>query len=275
MGSIVSVFQGRPGRVSLFEIGAPVAAHVHPQAHVLIKLGGTDRVYEVGEQTCRLADDRAVLVNPWVQHGNDRAEHGGTSMLALYLEPGWIRSRIASRDAAAAPFSRPAIPVGAELRGLATDLAGLIAGIGAIDQAGVEKAVARLLDAVFDIAAPPRAAPASACGCDWRIRRAVSLMHGETARRGNVEHLARAVGLSRSRFYEQFKRGTGVAPGVFADGVRLDRAIGALIGSRTAICQISDQLGFPEQSHFTRFFRSKVGFAPSAYRRVAVSAEPR
>jgi AraC-like DNA-binding protein len=100
-------------------------------------------------------------------------------------------------------------------------------------------------------------------------------MHAEPARRGNVEHLARAVGLSRSRFYEQFKRAPGVAPGVFADGVRLERAISALIGSRTAICQISDQLGFPEQSHFTRFFRSKVGFAPSAYRRVAVSAEQR
>ena len=79
--------------------------------------------------------------------------------------------------------------------------------------------------------------------------------------------MARDVGLSRSRFYEQFRSSVGVAPNMFVDGLVLEEAYSLMSGTHRPLDEIASDLGFSAQSSFTRFFRDRVGFPPSTLRR--------
>jgi AraC family transcriptional regulator len=271
MGGIVCVFQGGLGRVTLFETDVSVVRHVHPQVHVLIKLGGADSDYEVGERVCRLTDDQMVLVNSWTPHANWRmADDPGTTMIALYVEPGWLRAAIDRPVAIGGHFAMPVAPVTPRIRACAQDIADAIAAATELDEDTLDDPVREILADIldrFEGVAQPRPRLRSS---DYRIRRAMSLMAAQTGPRGMIKHLPRSVGLSRSRFYEQFKDTAGISPGVYADGVTLDHAIRQLVATSNPIGEISADLGFAAQGHFTRYFKSKVCFTPSEYRRVAM-----
>jgi AraC family transcriptional regulator len=273
MGGIISVFQGGLGRVTLFETDVSVVRHVHPQLHVLIKLGGADSVYEVGDRPCRLTDDQMVLINSWTPHANWRgADDPGTTMIALYVEPGWLRSAVDRPVAVGQPFAVPVAPVTPRIRARAHEIADALAAATELEDETLDDPVRAILGDILDrlkgVARPQKGTRAF----DYRIRRAMSLMSAEGGPRGLLKHLPRSVGLSRSRFYEQFKGTAGVSPGLYADGVTLDHAIRELVATEKPIGEISAELGFTAQGHFTRFFKSKVCFTPSEYRRVALCA---
>lgn len=48
---------------------------------------------------------------------------------------------------------------------------------------------------------------------------------------------------------------------------RLKKACELLKKDREQICQISRQVGMPNESHFTRDFKKRFGKTPTAYRR--------
>lgn len=272
MGGIVSVYQGAMGRITLFDASVSVAEHAHPQLHVMIKLGGADSLYEIGGRPCALTDRQMVLINAWTPHGNRRGgDHPGTLVMALYLEPAWLRALLDRPVAAAQPFAQPLAPVTPRSRALAHEIADMLAAPAALAEPALDARVGGLLREVlagFEAAAgAPRAVPRP---FDYRIRRAISLLDAEGGRRGSLQRLPKSVGLSRSRFYERFRDSTGLSPGLYADGLVLDRAVRALVETRKPIGQIAEELGFSAQSHFTRFFKAKVCFTPSEYRHVAL-----
>ena len=51
--------------------------------------------------------------------------------------------------------------------------------------------------------------------------------------------------------------------------MRIERALDRLVGSQNSITDIGYELGFTSQSHFTHFFSSHVGIAPTQYRTIA------
>ena len=101
---------------------------------------------------------------------------------------------------------------------------------------------------------------------DYRVRRAIKLFHEEPAKDLDLNDVARAVGLSRSQFYERFRLCTGLSPRTYLDTLCCERAALLLSDPGIMIGEISDRIGFSAQGHFTRFFKSKTGVSPKSFR---------
>lgn len=268
MPGVLGVLQGRFGRVTLFETSQPVHEHAHPHVHALFKVAGQDGAYDVAGEACPIADDRIVLVNPWVPHANWRPVGGPTTtILALYLEVGWFEAA-AGRLRTFAPFACRSAPATAELAGLVATIAAAItrAEDGVVEQ--VESDLFELSRRLLADHADTQL-PASARLLDHRVRRAMALMRSHPSLAHDIDELAVRVGMSRSRFYEQFRAGMGMSPGVYSDTLRVEYAIGQMIRTERPVGEIALDLGFSAPGHFTRFFKEKLGFTPTEYRRVA------
>jgi AraC family transcriptional regulator len=89
----------------------------------------------------------------------------------------------------------------------------------------------------------------------------------------SLEDLARVAGISRFHFARQFRARTGESPMGYLVRTRVERAKALLRDSQARVADISAELGFADQSHFTRTFRRMVGVPPSAYVRRGLGSD--
>jgi len=82
-----------------------------------------------------------------------------------------------------------------------------------------------------------------------------------------VGQAARICGMSESHFMSVFKRVTGLSFVTYINHYRIDRAQALLAGTDQSIADISQQVGFCDQSYFGMIFRRIVGMTPVTYRR--------
>ena len=73
--------------------------------------------------------------------------------------------------------------------------------------------------------------------------------------------------MSASHFMFFFRQATGQSFLSFLNHFRIARAQAELISTEQTVCEISQNVGFFDQSHFSLVFRKLVGVAPLAYRR--------
>jgi AraC family transcriptional regulator len=64
-----------------------------------------------------------------------------------------------------------------------------------------------------------------------------------------------------------FKQSTGLSPHQYLLQQRVRRAKELLAGPRRRIAEVSQELGFANQSHFATSFRVLVGMTPREYQR--------
>jgi AraC family transcriptional regulator len=83
----------------------------------------------------------------------------------------------------------------------------------------------------------------------------------------SLSDLAGLAGLSRFHFARAFKRTTGFPPYQFILSARVERAKSSLANSDKSMFEISQSLGFGNQSQFATAFRKLVGITPSQFRR--------
>jgi AraC family transcriptional regulator len=102
---------------------------------------------------------------------------------------------------------------------------------------------------------------------DARIRRATKILRNRAHENPNLEAVATEVGMSRSRFFEQFKRTIGASPQQYLDWARMALATDALINRPAKLHELAHDLGFVELTHFTRFIRQHTGLSPGEFRR--------
>ena len=102
-----------------------------------------------------------------------------------------------------------------------------------------------------------------------RLRDAVATLGTGAVRPDDV---ARQVGLSRPHFYRLFREHVGLTPGEYLDALRADAAIARVASTARSMTDIGEELGFASQASFTRFFRTRVGVPPTAYRRGSPAA---
>lgn len=72
--------------------------------------------------------------------------------------------------------------------------------------------------------------------------------------------------LSVSYFSSVIKNVSGKAPGEWIDDYVISEARALLKGTNLTVLQISQNLGFPSQSFFGKFFKRQVGLSPKEYR---------
>src|SRR5262245_11011978 len=111
MSTALRIAHGAFGRVALLDMDRSLVRHAHPHCHVLIKVEGADTQFAVARDLVRLSDHQAVLINAWESHAYVHIKDSPrTVILALYIEPEWLRTFrpnwIAS--SAAGFFERPA-----------------------------------------------------------------------------------------------------------------------------------------------------------------------
>jgi AraC-like DNA-binding protein len=92
-------------------------------------------------------------------------------------------------------------------------------------------------------------------------------IHGDPGRSMTVETLARDAAMSRSTFFDRFRREVGVAPMEYATGWRMALAK-ELLREDVATAEIAQRVGYGSASAFSVAFSRHVGMPPGAYSRV-------
>jgi AraC family transcriptional regulator len=80
-----------------------------------------------------------------------------------------------------------------------------------------------------------------------------------------LDTLARVANVSRFHFARMFKMSTGMSPMMYVEQNRMRKAQALIREGRLSLAAIAAELGFADQSHFTRRFRVHVGCTPSDY----------
>ncbi len=137
---------------------------------------------------------------------------------------------------------------------------------------GASASISRLSEAFFietvraSVGQAPEIARVLDALVDPQVGRALELIHGEPAKPWTVEELARAAGMSRSRFAERFSRLVGLAPMAYVSEWRLQRALADLTESNASIKQVARSAGYRSPAAFTRAFSQRFGIAPTGMR---------
>ena len=140
------------------------------------------------------------------------------------------------------------------------------------DRPGREVVLARLLEVLlieaFRATAGSTAAPGLVRGlADERLAAALRRMHGEPTRPWTVGELAREAALSRSTFFDRFRREVGVAPMEYLMGWRMALAKGLLRGEGVSVGEVAQRVGYSSSSTFSVAFARQVGAPPTTYAR--------
>lgn len=275
MSSAVRIIQGQFGRVALLDMDRPLVTHAHSQCHVLLKASGADTYFGVRDGLQPLTDETAVLVNTWEPHYYGHEDGAPeTVILALYIEPSWLASLDGVLASSAHPrfFLQSCVEISPTIRHLTQDLTADLLYDMALDREAAEERVFELMIAIIDQFSEwrslRRALRMARIPTDYRIRRAISYMRENLGEPLDVNRLAEAAGLSRSHFFKTFRENTGLTPRVYSSVLRMESAIKCIAGTKQSMGELAFDLGFSAQSHFTRFFQSHQGVAPSDYRRI-------
>ncbi|MDJ0949465.1 MAG: AraC family transcriptional regulator [Alphaproteobacteria bacterium] len=104
---------------------------------------------------------------------------------------------------------------------------------------------------------------------DPRIGRALSLMHRGYEQDWTLDRVAREVGMSRSRFADQFQALIGSAPMSYLSDLRLQTAMTLLAETSEPIQSVAARVGYRSPAAFSRAFASRYGRSPREVRRAA------
>ncbi|WP_213770862.1 AraC family transcriptional regulator [Bradyrhizobium sp. dw_78] len=276
MSTALRIAHGAFGRVALLDMDYSLVRHAHPHCHVLLKVEGADTQFVVGDATCPLTDDTAVLVNGWLPHSYVHVpERPRTVILALYIEPEWLQIFRPGWAASGGPgfFGQPSGQVSPRIRRLAMDLSADMMTRPDCKKAH-EQMLSDLMIAVIERFTPWKSFSnsirdlGSGAG-DWRIRRAVATIRSGTVDPESVGSWAKEAGLSRAHFFRLFESSIGAPPKVYMNVLRMERAVDLVLNRPQSLGDISSELGFAEPAHFTRFFRNHAGVSPSEFRNVS------
>jgi AraC-like DNA-binding protein len=96
------------------------------------------------------------------------------------------------------------------------------------------------------------------------IKLAMEYLRAHLVENVSLDDLARVVGLSPFHFLRSFKKEVGLPPHAYQNHLRIQQAK-LLLAQHLPLSEIAAQVGFSDQSHFTRRFKEVVGVTPGHY----------
>ena len=102
---------------------------------------------------------------------------------------------------------------------------------------------------------------------DPRISKALKLMQDSPQNNWTLESLASEIGMSRSVFFNQFKKLVHETPLSYLTNWRIRHAQRLLTTDNSNIAEIAANVGYQSEAAFNRIFKSKTGQTPAVYRR--------
>ncbi len=91
----------------------------------------------------------------------------------------------------------------------------------------------------------------------------------EYANKMSIASLASRIGISQSRFFELYNKFFGISPTEDLINIRLSNTKRLLSETNLPIGEISFRCGYTNVYHFTRQFKSRLGYSPKEYRKNA------
>ena len=276
-GAPAYILQGEFGRATVNLIDRALVEHAHREFNIVLKLGGHDAVFRVGEQEVVLDGDAVLVFKPWVPHAKIMNESGPSLILSLLVEPQSLARTLGTGSMPPETlFPNVRETMTEEVRLHAYRFAAAISSQHSAGRGDCEDLINDLLATIARAYADPalvRDVLAAARPVDYRIRKALIYIQDHATETLKSDSIARMVGLSRSRFFEQFRRCVGASPQHYIDWTRLAIATRWLGDSDRPLTELAEKLGFSAHSHFTRFFTQHVGISPSEFRRQTIGME--
>ncbi|MEO3388877.1 AraC family transcriptional regulator [Mesorhizobium sp. CAU 1741] len=138
------------------------------------------------------------------------------------------------------------------------------------DRPGRDVVLARLLEVLLIEALRLTAGRASPPGllrglCDERLAIALRRLHEHPEKSWTVLELARTAALSRSSFFDRFRREVGVTPMEYLLSWRMALAKDLLRGKKTSVAQVAERVGYGSASTFSVAFSRYSGIPPAYY----------
>jgi AraC family transcriptional regulator len=100
----------------------------------------------------------------------------------------------------------------------------------------------------------------------YKLRQAVNYINEHLDQNLTLAQIAAAMRMSPNYFASLFKQSTGLTPHQYVMKCRIEKAKQLLGDQELALVEISQEVGFQSQSHFTRVFRQHTKTTPKAYR---------
>lgn len=272
MSTAISVYHGRFGRATLYQLNRPMTTHAHREGHLVFHLRGAPAGLHVSERPVAITPGAAAAVNPWEAHDFIAGDlEAGSLFLVLYIKPVWFLE--VGRNAQwALRFGRAEIEVTRPiLRSIQRVVALLLDGAELdLFDGYLYELTQECFDQSWQWTASGGPFGDTLVGFnDYRVRKSIRLMAERLGSEIELDQVARESGLSRPHFYKLFRKQTGITPNLYFNTLRMEKAIATLTETDKSITDIGYDLGFSSQSGFTRFFAANVGMAPTDYRRVA------
>ena len=101
---------------------------------------------------------------------------------------------------------------------------------------------------------------------DLYIKEALAFIENNYMLSISVEDIAESSGLNRSYFGKIFREAVGKSPQEFLISYRMIKAVELLKRTRYSVSQIGAAVGYPNQLHFSRAFKSVYGVSPRNWR---------
>ena len=270
MSTALAVCHGAFGRVTVYRLDKPMRTHAHREGHLTFLLSGAPAFVTVCGVPHLVDATSGVAINPWQPHNFQPCSTDEPSVyLVAYISDHWLDRDHEGRGNLR--FGANGIRVGTTIRSIAVSLAHTL-----VTNASY-RIVNRYLNQLFDASFDKSWAGSNSLNrpdgqrapIDFRVRKSLRLLDDGLTHGVELDNVARDAGLSRPHFYKLFRENTGVTPALYANTMRIERALDRLTASQTSITDIGYELGFSSQSHFTHFFAANVGIAPTLYRTIA------
>lgn len=101
---------------------------------------------------------------------------------------------------------------------------------------------------------------------NFMINKMLQYIHVNIENHSSLDKLARDLNISVGYASDCFKKNMGVSVMRYVQKIKIERAKNLLLSTDESILYIGILLGFYDQSHFSRTFKSIVGVSPTHYR---------
>lgn len=147
-------------------------------------------------------------------------------------------------------------------------------GTAALSDLDASTLACRAVDAILSLHGAKRKVKTSGKLDLPRLRTVCDYVEANLTRKLSLPSLAQLCELSPWHFAVQFKAATGLAPGQYVLGRRLELAKRMVLTTDQSVWNIGWSVGFENISHFRRQFRNHIGFLPGELRRATGQREP-